>query len=100
MARYTSAMPQSEPYQFSVAIGTAGCRQSRTFVDLAEKLKMDVVDLMRQEICGQEICGQEDVKKLILRDRPIFSWKKITSGWVLSDCQGSGIHFLSKAKPQ
>ena len=41
-------MPEPKLYQFSVHIGTACNRQSRTFVDLAEKLKMDVVDLMRQ----------------------------------------------------
>jgi hypothetical protein len=44
---YTSAMPEPRLYQFSVH--NAACnKQSRTFVDLAEKLKMDVVDLMRQ----------------------------------------------------
>jgi transcriptional regulator with XRE-family HTH domain len=36
------------PYQFSTQIGAACARQFRTFPDLAEKLKMDVTDLMRQ----------------------------------------------------
>ena len=36
------------PYEFSTYIGAACARQMRTFVDLAEKLKMPVEDLMRQ----------------------------------------------------
>jgi ribosome-binding protein aMBF1 (putative translation factor) len=36
------------PYRFSVTIGANCARQLRTFVDLAEKLKMPVEDLMRQ----------------------------------------------------
>jgi ribosome-binding protein aMBF1 (putative translation factor) len=36
------------PYAFSTRIGTACCEQSRTFTDLAEKLKMNALDLMRQ----------------------------------------------------
>jgi hypothetical protein len=40
--------PMAQPYQFSVHIGTACAKQMRTFADLAEKLKMDVTDLMRQ----------------------------------------------------
>jgi hypothetical protein len=36
------------PYAFSTTIGTACNVKSRTFVDLAEKLKMDVHDVMRQ----------------------------------------------------
>jgi hypothetical protein len=35
-------MPQPKLYVFSTTIGAAGTRQVRTFVDLAEKLKMDV----------------------------------------------------------
>jgi hypothetical protein len=40
----------SEPklYSFSTHVGAACAKQFRTFVDLAEKLKMDVTDLMRQ----------------------------------------------------
>jgi ribosome-binding protein aMBF1 (putative translation factor) len=44
-------MPNSkykQPYEFSTHIGAACNQQSRTFADLAEKLKMDVTDLMRQ----------------------------------------------------
>jgi hypothetical protein len=36
------------PYAFSVTIGETCARKMRTFVDLAEKLKMPVEDLMRQ----------------------------------------------------
>lgn len=36
------------PYEFSTHIGAACAKQSRTFLDLAEKLKMSVEDLMRQ----------------------------------------------------
>lgn len=41
-------MPEPKLYSFSTTIGAACAKQLRTFVDLAEKLKMDVVDLMRQ----------------------------------------------------
>jgi ribosome-binding protein aMBF1 (putative translation factor) len=36
------------PYAFSTYIAAASSQQSRTFTDLAEKLKMNVMDLMRQ----------------------------------------------------
>ena len=36
------------PYTFSTHIGAACTKQFRMFPDLAEKLKMDVTDLMRQ----------------------------------------------------
>ena len=36
------------PYAFSTVIGEVCTKQLRTFADLAEKLKMDVTDLMRQ----------------------------------------------------
>jgi ribosome-binding protein aMBF1 (putative translation factor) len=36
------------PYTFSTHIGAACNKQFRTFIDLAEKLKMDVTDLMQQ----------------------------------------------------
>lgn len=36
------------PYTFSTHIGAGCTKQLRTFADLAEKLKMDVTDLMRQ----------------------------------------------------
>ena len=43
-------MPENykPPYAFSTHIGTACNMKSRTFVDLADKLKMDVYELMRQ----------------------------------------------------
>jgi ribosome-binding protein aMBF1 (putative translation factor) len=44
-------MPEPKLYQFSTHIGSACNKHSRTFVDLAEKLKMDVTDLMRQRNC-------------------------------------------------
>jgi hypothetical protein len=40
------------PYAFSTSIGTACNVKSRTFQDLADKLKMDVHDLMRQYNSG------------------------------------------------
>lgn len=40
--------PYKPPYAFSTHIGTACNVKSRTFVDLAEKLRMPVEDLMRQ----------------------------------------------------
>lgn len=43
-----SAMPEPKLYAFSTHIGAACAKQFRTFADLAEKLKMDVTDLMRQ----------------------------------------------------
>jgi hypothetical protein len=46
------AMPDPEPYKppypFSVLIGETCNRNMRTFADLAEKLKIDVTDLMLQ----------------------------------------------------
>ena len=40
--------PYKPPYAFSVTIGENCARKMRTFVDLADTLKMDVTDLMRQ----------------------------------------------------
>jgi transcriptional regulator with XRE-family HTH domain len=36
------------PYAFSTHIGTVCAQKSRTFLDLADNLKMDVHELMRQ----------------------------------------------------
>ena len=36
------------PFAFSVTIGETCARKMRTFVDLADKLKMDIHDLMKQ----------------------------------------------------
>jgi ribosome-binding protein aMBF1 (putative translation factor) len=44
----TDPKPYKPPYAFSITIGEACNRKSRNFLDLAEKLKMDVTDLMRQ----------------------------------------------------
>jgi hypothetical protein len=41
-------MPAPKLYEFSTHIGASCARQFRTFQDLADKLKMDVHDLMRQ----------------------------------------------------
>jgi hypothetical protein len=41
-------MPEPKLYQFSTFIGAACAKQFRTLPDLAEKLKMDVTDLMQQ----------------------------------------------------
>lgn len=41
-------MPAPKPYQFSTHIGGACAKQFRTFAEIAEKLKMDVTNLMRQ----------------------------------------------------
>jgi hypothetical protein len=46
-------MPDSKykpPYEFSTHIGAACNQQSRTFADLAEKLKMDVTHLMKHTV--------------------------------------------------
>jgi hypothetical protein len=41
-------MPQPKLYDFSTHIGAACTRQMVSFVDLADRLKMDGTDLMRQ----------------------------------------------------
>jgi hypothetical protein len=41
-------MPEPKLYDFSTHIGAACTRQMVTFADLADRLKMDVTDLMRQ----------------------------------------------------
>jgi hypothetical protein len=50
-------------YAFSTHIGIDCNKHSRTFVDLAEKLKMDVVHLMRQ--CN----GKADAVKYLGKTR-------------------------------
>lgn len=49
-AKISGQMPDKykPPYSFSVTIGETCNRKMRTFVDLAEKLRMPVEDLMRQ----------------------------------------------------
>jgi hypothetical protein len=51
------------PYLFSTHIGTACNVKSRTFVDLAEKLKMPVDDLIRQ-VNGKTALSKALVKGL------------------------------------
>jgi ribosome-binding protein aMBF1 (putative translation factor) len=51
-----------KPYEFSTHIGAACTRQFRTFPDLAEKLKIDVTDLMRQ--CN----GKVSPSKALVKD--------------------------------
>jgi transcriptional regulator with XRE-family HTH domain len=41
-------MPYKPPYAFSVTIGETCNRKMRTFIDLADALRMPVEDLMRQ----------------------------------------------------
>jgi hypothetical protein len=58
-----SPMPDKykPPYQFSTHIGSACAKQCRSFTDLAEKLKMDVTDLMRQ--CNGEVSPSKALVK-------------------------------------
>jgi hypothetical protein len=43
-----AAMPEPKLYSFSTHIGAVCTRKMVSFVDLADRLKMDVTDLMRQ----------------------------------------------------
>jgi hypothetical protein len=52
-------------YQFSIRIGSACARQLRTFQDLAEKLKMDVEDLMLQ--CNGKVSPSKALAKGLAR---------------------------------
>jgi hypothetical protein len=54
------------PYAFSTHIGTTCNQQSRTFVDLAAKLKMDVTDLMRQ--CNGQVAPSRSVVKGLAKE--------------------------------
>jgi hypothetical protein len=49
------------PYTFSTHIGEACAKQFRTVPDLAEKLKMDVTDLMQQ--CNGKVPPSKDLVK-------------------------------------
>jgi hypothetical protein len=59
-------MPEPKLYDWSVTIGTACNKQSRTFQDLAEKLKMDVTDLMRQ--CNGKVAPSKSLVKGMARE--------------------------------
>jgi hypothetical protein len=45
---YTAAMPEPKLYSFCTHIGAACARKMVTFADLAEKLKVDVHQLMKE----------------------------------------------------
>ena len=53
-------------YQFSTQIGSACTRQFRTFPDLAEKLKMDVEDLMLQ--CNGKVSPSKALVKGLAKE--------------------------------
>ena len=64
-------MPDSKykPYEFSTHVGAACARKMRTFVDLAEKLKMPVEDLMRQ--CNGKTSPSKALVKGVARELDI-----------------------------
>jgi transcriptional regulator with XRE-family HTH domain len=55
-----------KPYTFSTHIGEACTRQFRTFADLAEKLNMDVTDLMRQ--CNGKVSPSKALVKGLAKE--------------------------------
>jgi transcriptional regulator with XRE-family HTH domain len=57
------------PYAFSTHIGTVCAQKSRTFQDLAEKLKMDVTDLMRQ--CNGKVSPSKALVKGLAKELDI-----------------------------
>jgi transcriptional regulator with XRE-family HTH domain len=59
-------MPDKRPYTFSTHIGASCARQFRTFPDLAEKLKMDVHDLMRQ--CNGKVSPSKALVKGLAKE--------------------------------
>jgi transcriptional regulator with XRE-family HTH domain len=61
-------MPDT-PYQFSAQIAAACVKRSRTFQDLAEKLKMPVEDLMRQ--CNGKVSPSKAMVKGLARELEI-----------------------------
>ena len=58
--------PYKPRYAFSVTIGENCARQFRTFADLAEKLKMDVTDLMRQ--CNGKVSPSKALVKGLAKE--------------------------------
>jgi ribosome-binding protein aMBF1 (putative translation factor) len=62
-------MPEPKPYAFSTHIGAACAKQMRTFQELAEKLKMDVTDLMRQ--CNAKATPSKALVKGLARELDI-----------------------------
>jgi hypothetical protein len=86
-------MPEPKLYAFSTHIDAACNKQSRTFGDLAEKLKMDLVDLRRQ--CNAKAPPAKALVKGLVRELDISepistSWRKkcgrIWGAALLSDC--------------
>jgi ribosome-binding protein aMBF1 (putative translation factor) len=65
-ARILLGMAEPKLYDWSVTIATACNKQSRTFLNLAEKLKMDVVDLMRQ--CNGKVAPSKALVKGLARE--------------------------------
>ena len=63
-------MPDSRPYKlpyaFSVTIGENCARKMRTFVDVADKLKMPVEDLMRQ--CNGKVSPSKALVKGVAKE--------------------------------
>jgi hypothetical protein len=55
-----------KPYTFSTRIGEACAKQFRTFADLAEKLNMDVTDLMRE--CNGKVSPSKALARKEIRD--------------------------------
>jgi hypothetical protein len=66
---YTAGMPEPKLYAFSTHIGPACAKQMRTFADLAEKLKTDVTDLMRQ--CNGKTAPSKALVKGLARELDI-----------------------------
>ena len=57
------------PYAFSTCIGEACTKQFRTFADLAQKLKMDVTDLVRQ--CNGKVSPSKALVKGLAKELAI-----------------------------
>jgi hypothetical protein len=62
----TDPKPYKSPYAFSVTIGETCNRKSRTFVDLAAALKMDVIDLMKQ--CNGKVAPSKALVKGLAKE--------------------------------
>jgi ribosome-binding protein aMBF1 (putative translation factor) len=59
-------MPEPKLYAVCTHIGAACARKMRTFVDLAEKLKMDVTDLMKQ--CNGKVSPSKALVKGLAKE--------------------------------
>jgi ribosome-binding protein aMBF1 (putative translation factor) len=65
--------PYKPPYTFSVLIGETCNRKMRTFGDLAEKLKMDVTDLMTQ--CNGKTAPSKALVKGLAKELEISEYQ-------------------------